>query len=95
MLSPSQTAQLPPDAASIEAGSQQRDAGSASTLPDQPVATAAPGAGAQEEEGEEGLSEIAQAMRALEEAACPRKRTMTRFSFLGGTFCLLFVCFSM
>ena len=34
--------------------------------------------------GEEQLSEIAKAMRELEEAACPRKRTMTRFSFLGG-----------
>lgn len=32
----------------------------------------------------EKLSGIAKAMRELEEAACPKKRTMTRFSFLGG-----------
>jgi hypothetical protein len=34
--------------------------------------------------GEQELSGIAKAMRELEEAACPKKRTMTRFSFLGG-----------
>ncbi len=78
LLSPSTQQQAPsaetaPDQRPAKGERQQGCA--VLSLPDEP-----------EPEPEEGQaqSEIARAMRALEEEAYPRKRTMTRFNFFGG-----------
>jgi hypothetical protein len=42
------------------------------------------GGGEEATQGAQAPSDIALAMKALEEEACPRKRTMTRFTFVGG-----------